>query len=185
VGEAGCARHLATLRAEALAALDVEEAEQGTAELFRLEQERTRDLPPAERRERIARVRTYLRDRTASRFAGGTEVAVEAQVLHLGEARLLGLPAEPTVDVGLAWRRRLGTPHAHVVGIANGWLRYLPHPRNFEEADAHFKYEILMSTFAPEAAERLLEEGERLSRALDAPSAQRAAAAAAGAGLGA
>jgi hypothetical protein len=185
-GEEACERHLAARRAEALAALGVEDAEQGTADLFRLEQERTRHLPPAERRERIALLRAYLRDRTASRFAGGREVAVEAQVLHLGEARLLGLPAEPTVDVGLDWRRRIASPHAAVMGISNGWLRYLPHPRNFEEPDAHLKYEILMSTFVPGAAERLLDEGERLSRALAGPAKRTPdTAAAARTGLGA
>ncbi len=154
-------------REAALAALGLPpDAEVGTAELFRLERERTEGLPAAERRERIARVRAYLRDRTARRFAFGEEPEVEVQVLRLGSARLLALPLEPTVDVGLAWKRMLGSEDAAVVGIANGWMRYLPHPRNFEEPDAHLKYEILQSTLVPDAAERLLEAGARLERAL-------------------
>ena len=40
--------------------------------------------------------------------------------------------------------RRRRTPRCS--RIANGWMRYLPHRRNFEEPDAHVKYEILQST---------------------------------------
>jgi hypothetical protein len=156
-------------RRAALAALDLpEESDAGTAELFAMERERTAGYPPAERRERLARVRRYLRDRTAARFAFGAEPEVEVQVLRLGDALLLALPLEPTVDVGLDWKRRAPAPHAAVLGIANGWMRYLPHPRNFEEPDAHVKYEILQSSLVPDAAERLLAAGERLARGLGA-----------------
>ena len=61
----------------------------------------------------------------------------------------------------------MGTPHAAVLSIANGWLRYLPHPQDFEAPDAHHSYEVLMSTLVPDAAERLLAEGERLAGELD------------------
>jgi len=154
----------AAARRDALAALDLApDADVRTADLFRLGAERTRGLPAEERRERLARVRRYLRDRTAPRFAGSERPEVEVQLLRLGDALLLGLPLEPTVDVGLAWRGRMASPLACVVGIANGWLRYLPHPVNFEEPGAHRFYEVLMSTLVPDAAERLLECGERLA----------------------
>jgi hypothetical protein len=154
-------------RLDALAALGLPpDSEARTGELYRLERERTADLPVEERRERIARVRLYLRDRTAHRFAFGREPEVETQVLRIGDAHLLGLPMEPTVDVGLDWKRRLGGRPAAVVGIANGWLRYLPHRRNFEEELAHQKYEITQSTLVPEASDRLLAEAERLDRLL-------------------
>jgi hypothetical protein len=154
-------------RREALTALGLPpDSEARTRDLYRLERERTADLSAEERRERIAKVRLYLRDRTARRFAFGSEPEVEVQLLRIGEARLLGLPLEPTVDVGLDWKRRLGSRHAAVVGIANGWLRYLPHPRNFEETLAHQKYEILQSTLVPDASDRLLAEAERLDRLL-------------------
>lgn len=136
-----------------------------THEFFALEHERTAHLPEAERRERIARVRLYLRNRTARRFAFGERPEVEVQVLRLGTARLLALPAEPTVDVGLDWKARAGADAA-VVGIANGWIRYLPHPRNFDEPGAHQKYEILQASLEPGAAVRLLDEAERLDAAL-------------------
>jgi hypothetical protein len=155
-------------RLEALNALGLPlDSEARTRDLYRLEQERTADLPAEERRERIAKVRLYLRDRTAHRFAFGSEPEVETQVLRIGDAHLLGLPLEPTVDVGLDWKRRLDGRRAAVVGIANGWLRYLPHSRNFEEELAHQKYEILQSTLVPEASDRLLAEAERLDRRLE------------------
>jgi hypothetical protein len=154
-------------RRQALAALELPpDSEARTRDLYRLEWERTADLPAEQRRERIAKVRRYLRDRTAARFAFGSEPDVEVQVLRIGDAHLLGLPLEPTVDVGLDWKRRVGGRHAAVVGIANGWLRYLPHARNFEEPLADQKYEILQSTLVPDASERLLAEAERLDRLL-------------------
>jgi len=154
-------------RLDALAALGLPpDSDASTSDLYRLERERTADLPAEQRRERVAKVRLYLRDRTARRFAFGEEPEVEVQVLRIGDAHLLGLPLEPTVDVGLDWKRRLGTRHAAVVGIANGWLRYLPHARNFEESFAEQKYEILQSTLVPEASDLLLAEAERLDRLL-------------------
>jgi hypothetical protein len=169
-GEAARERALAAARAEALAALGLAPDDPiRTGELFRASEERTRGLPPEERRERLARARLYLRDRTAPFFAGGLRPEVEVQCLRLGDAWLLGLPLEPVVDVGLDWRVRVGAAHAAVIGIANGWLRYLPHARTFAEPGAHRFYEVLMSTLAPDAAERLLERGaalgERLARA--------------------
>jgi hypothetical protein len=154
-------------RREALTALGLPpDSKVRTLDLYRLEWERTADLSAEERRERIAKLRLYLRDRTAPRFAFGSEPDVEVQVLRIGDAHLLGLPLEPTVDVGLDWKRRVRSQHAGVVGIANGWLRYLPHSRNFEEALAHQKYEILQSTLVPDASDRLLAEAERLDRLL-------------------
>jgi len=154
-------------RRQALAALELDaDRDWGTGELFALEHERTAHHPAEERRERLARVRRYLRDRTAARFAFGETPAVLVQVLRIGDVMLLGLPLEPTVDVGLDWKRRAPAPHAALVSIANGWMRYLPHPRNFAEPGAHLKYEILQSTLVPDAAERLLARAEALARSL-------------------
>jgi hypothetical protein len=156
-------------RRAALRALDLaDERDYGTAELFAMERERTAGYPLEERRERLGRVRRYLRDRTAARFAFSERPEVLVQVLRAGDALLLGLPLEPTVDVGLDWKRRAPARHAALVGIANGWMRYLPHPRNFAEPGAHLHYEILQSTLVPEAAERLLERAEALARELAA-----------------
>lgn len=154
-------------RLEALAALELDPGrEWGTGELYALEAERTAHHPPEERRERLARLRRYLRDRSAARFAFGETPEVLVQVLRIGEVMLLGLPLEATVDVGLDWKRRAPAPRAALVSIANGWMRYLPHPRNFEEPEAHLKYEILQSTLVPQAAEQLLARAEALARGL-------------------
>jgi hypothetical protein len=154
-------------RRQALAALELDAGrEWGTGELYALERERTAHLPPEERRERLARVRRYLRDRTAARFAFGETPEVLVQVLRLGDAWLLGLPLEPTVDVGLDWKRRAPPSRAALVSIANGWMRYLPHARNFAEPGAHLHYEILQSTLVPDASERLLARAEALARSL-------------------
>jgi hypothetical protein len=160
---------LAASRAEALRALDLPEtSEARSRELYRLERERTEGLPAPERRRRIARVRRYLRDRSAPRFAFGRRPAVETQVLRLGPVCLLGLPVEATVAVGLEWKRRLAGTDAALLSIANGWIRYLPHPDDFAEPGAEERYEILQSTLVPEAAPRLLDAGEALARELAA-----------------
>jgi len=151
-------------RKRALAALDVDPngAEPGVGELFAMTHERTRHLPRDEARRRIAAARAYLRDRTAPRFAGGVTPSVGVQVLRLGPAWLLAVPAEATVDVGLDWKSRLSGAPGAVVSIANGWFRYLPHERNFAEPDAELRYEIAMSTFVPDAASRMLDAGVAL-----------------------
>jgi hypothetical protein len=161
-------REDAEARRRALEALGLPpDADPSTNDLFRLETERTRELPPEERRERIARVRTYLRGRMAPRFAGGAEADVEVQVLRLGDARLAALPLEATAEVGLDWKARVPAPAA-LLSIANGWLRYLPHERHFRAPGAERHYEVMMSTFEADAATRLLDEAERLERALSA-----------------
>ena len=87
---------------------------------------------------------------------------------------LLGLPLEVTVDVGIDWRDRIGALYgseagelASVISIANGWMRYLPHEMNFDEPLAEQKYEILQSTFVPQAATVLLEAAVSLAANLE------------------
>jgi hypothetical protein len=162
-GEAARREALAEARRRAQQALDLAAGEDpDVAGWFRLIGERTAALPRDEARPRIAAARRYLRDRTAPHFAGGTAPEVPVQVLRLGPAALLALPAEATVEVGFDWKARLGGAPGAVLGIANGWLRYLPHPRNFAEPDADQRYEVSMSTFVPDAATRLLDAAEAL-----------------------
>jgi hypothetical protein len=156
-------------RRAALAALELPaDSRPGTDAWFQHERERTQGLAPDDRRERIACVRRYLRGRLAKRFAGGEKAEVEVQALRLGDAHFAALPLEATVDVGRDWKARAASPHAAVLSIANGWLRYLPHTRNFQEPGAHTHYEVLMSTFEPEAATQLLDLAERLDGELSA-----------------
>jgi hypothetical protein len=139
-----------------------------TSELFDLANRATRDLPIAEARQRIAQVRLYIRDKTSPFFVGKRRsLDVEVQVLRIGRAVLLGLPLEPTTAVGLDWQERIGaTGLGAVIGIANGWLRYLPHASDLSHPDARCHYEVLQSLLAPGACESLLSAGEVLAREL-------------------
>jgi hypothetical protein len=162
------AERLAVTRSEALRALGLDPAIRiRSQDLFQLAYERTRTLPPDERRARISKVRLALRDRQAAWFAGGLAAEVEIQVLRLGALWLLALPLEPTIDVGLDWKSRVrgirGAGPSAVLAIANGWLRYLPHARDFSDPNANRGYEVLTSTFEPEAAAQLLSAGEELA----------------------
>jgi hypothetical protein len=164
---AAAEERLALRRREAFEALGLaSDARVRLPELYRLADACVATLAPAEARERVARVRLYLRDRSAPAFAGGRVPEVEVQALRVGDARWLALPLEPTVRVGLEWTRRTGSASAAVLSIANGWLRYLPHPDEFAEPHADQGYEVLTSTFVPEAASRLLDAGEQLLSSL-------------------
>ncbi len=131
--------------------------------------ERVRDMPVAEAREQIARARLYVRDKTAPFFVSGRrEIDVEVQVLRVGDTAILALPVEPTTEVGLDWRHRTsGRAIGVVAGIANGWLRYLPHPKDLAQPQAHYRYEVLSSILAPGACEALLDAGEQLLTSID------------------
>ena len=76
-----------------------------------------------------------------------------------GEEGLNGSGSRPSTALALTVARGSG--------IANGWLRYLPHERNFAEPNAEQKYEILQSTLHPAAATRLLERAAALLQELD------------------
>jgi hypothetical protein len=162
---------LARRKAEIARLLGLREAElPRLGELYDRASDSARQLPVAEARERIATVRRYIRDRSAPYFAGNRrEVEVEVQVLAIGRALLLALPLEPTSAVGADWRARAA---AHglglVVGIGNGWLRYLPHASDLAHPAAHQHYEVLQSLLAPGACEVLLETGLSLARELGA-----------------
>jgi hypothetical protein len=160
------AAHQARRSKAARAALGIAETGDGApeptvADWYRLEAEALDGCTPAERRARACRVRLLIRDRTAPRIAGGGVAEVEAQLLRLGEAWLLGLPLEVTYDVGHAWQQATGGA-GRVISIANGWLRYLPHPDHFEVPRAEECYEILNATFVPAAASTLLQAGVAL-----------------------
>jgi len=169
--EAARQERLAASRSGALRTLGLDPTTRiRSQDLSRLAYARTRSLPHDERRARIAEVRLDLRDRQAAWFAGGLAAEVEVQLLRLGPLWLLALPLEPTVDVGLDWKRRMGAIRrgapTGILAIANGWLRYLPHGRNFSHPNANQGYEVLTSTFQPEAAEKLLTLGEELAFAM-------------------
>jgi hypothetical protein len=162
---------LARRKAEVAAELGLSASElPRISELYDRASDSARELPIAAARERIARVRGYIRDRTAPFFSGNRrEVEVEVQALAIGRALLLALPVEPTTAVGDDWRARVSSRDLGlVVGIGNGWLRYLPHASDLAHPLAHQHYEVLQSLLAPGACEALLATGHALARELGA-----------------
>lgn len=135
------------------------------SELHEWTQRNARGLPIAKAREAISRARLYFRDRTGPYLTGGKRrIAVEVQSFRIGSEVVLALPVEPTTEIGLDWdaRARRAGKRGLLAGIANGWLRYLPHPRDLSDALADHRYEILMSLLAPPACANLLDLGEEL-----------------------
>jgi hypothetical protein len=135
------------------------------SELHQAAERAVQGLPLGEARRRFALARRYLRDKTAPFLVGGARrVGVEVQLLRLGEAALLALPAELTTQVGLDWKERAAARSRFpgAVSIGNGWLRYLPHARDLAHPLADQHYEVSQSVLAAGAAERLLEAGSDL-----------------------
>ena len=160
---------LAARARDASMALGLDPAEPlRVSQAYALEQERTAGLPPDEVRERVARVRLFVRDRTAARVAGAVVPEVAVRVLRLGDASWLGLPAEVTAELGLAWKAGRAEGSALLSNVG-GWLRYLPHPDRFRAANGHHHYEVLNSTLEPGASLRLLAAGASLAAAAEPP----------------
>jgi hypothetical protein len=78
---------------------------------------------------------------------------LNVQVIRLGDLRFLTLPGEVLVEVGMEWKAR-NTPYgeqAFIFGLSNGFVGYLPHPDNFKEPEANFKYETIMNALEQNA----------------------------------
>lgn len=98
--------------------------------------------------------------REASALPDG-HLPIELQGFRLGEAAFVAIPGEVFVEIGLALKRNL--PHmTFVVGIANGYIGYLP----TREAYAVGGYEVVSSKCQPEAADILVEKITSLTESL-------------------
>jgi hypothetical protein len=119
-----------------------------------------------------------VRRRVASQFAygsflltyGGGREAVQprqgtarlpCRVLDFGGLCILGAPPEILVEAAFDWQRRLAGRVALLSGMVGGWLGYMPHRSNFEEAEAGELYETVSTVFAPSACEKMLDEAQR------------------------
>jgi hypothetical protein len=86
---------------------------------------------------------------------------IELQGFRLGDAAFVAIPGEVFVEIGLALKRQL--PHmTFVVGIANGYIGYLP----TREAYTAGGYEVVSSKCQPEAADILVEKVASLTARL-------------------
>jgi len=86
------------------------------------------------------------------------------QTIRLGDLRLLALPGEALLEVSRAWQQRNGPQGgtAFVIGLANGFMGYLPHPDNFAEPEAEYKYETIMNALEPAATLLAVEQAAEL-----------------------
>jgi hypothetical protein len=79
--------------------------------------------------------------------------SLAVQVIRLGNLRILTLPGEVLVEVGQEWQERNAPfgKQAFIFGLSNGFVGYLPHPGNFREPEADFKYETIMNALEQNA----------------------------------
>ncbi len=94
--------------------------------------------------------------------------SLAVQVIRLGDLRILTLPGEVLLEVGQEWQERNAPfgEQAYIFGLSNGFVGYLPHPKNFKEPGADYKYETIMNAleqnatmFALDAATEMIEIG--------------------------
>jgi hypothetical protein len=86
---------------------------------------------------------------------------VRIQVLRVGDARLVFVPAEPSAEVGEDLRRASASG---VVALANDWIGYLVPARDYRRGG----YEACMSFAGPGGAEWLVREAAQTARLLGA-----------------
>ena len=82
----------------------------------------------------------------------GPTTLAEIQAIRVGDAYLVGIPGEPFVEIGLEIKRRSGLPHTFVIGLANGYLGYIP----TEDAYTDGGYEPAAARVAPGADARIV-----------------------------
>jgi hypothetical protein len=102
--------------------------------------------------------RFYARE--TAKFPAG-RLPIPLQGLRIGNAVFVAVPAEVFVEVGLRVKRSAPQP-TFIVGIANGYIGYLPTRRAHESGG----YEVVSSRCAPEAEDRLVEGVMELERRL-------------------
>ncbi len=75
----------------------------------------------------------YAREALALKDLQDEPVAVEIQVILIGETALVALPAEVFVEFGLEIKKHSPFARTMIVGLANDWVGYVPTRRAFEE----------------------------------------------------
>lgn len=124
-----------------------------------------RNLSEAEMRRLMSAVARFLvLAMRLSNPAYRRPLSLPVQTIELGQLRLLTLPGEVLMEVSCDWQQRNApySQQAFVIGLANGFLGYLPHPQNFQEPEAEFKYETIMNALEPAAMRLALEQAEKM-----------------------
>ena len=86
---------------------------------------------------------------------------IELQGLRVGDAIFVAIPAEVFVEMGLRLKRR-AAQQTFIVGIANGYIGYLPTRAAYEEGG----YEVVSAKCAAEAEETLIQKALELEEQL-------------------
>jgi hypothetical protein len=100
-------------------------------------------------------------DSYRSAVTAGSAVATEVQVVRLGELRLVALPGEPFVELGLAVKAAAGDGPVLVAGYANDDVRYVL----TDDAYVGGQYETVGTALARGSAQALTEHAIGLLRA--------------------
>jgi hypothetical protein len=100
---------------------------------------------------------------------------IEVQGLRIGNALLVGVPAEVFVEIGLEAKSRAAHP-LFIAGISNGYIGYLPH----RDAYSANGYEVVAARCTEDGADRLLAAIASLDERLFASAIDHAAAGAGG-----
>ncbi len=116
------------------------ERSRGRDALERLDARNRREMEQYRRNleilEKLTRLRTNLEllqlHQAQNQAAGGNELAIELQVLRLGNFILATFPGELSVEIGLALKRRAPHPLTFIATCANGYIYYAPTARQLE-----------------------------------------------------
>lgn len=94
--------------------------------------------------------------------SAGETIEMEFQAIRLGNCALVGIPVEPFAEIGVAVKQASPFATTFFSGYTNGAEYYMPMPYAYEEGG----YEVWMSPFAPEAAEKTIGASIELLEAL-------------------
>ena len=107
----------------------------------------------------------HLYSRIEEYYAGlPTGLTAEFTAVRLGNTALLSVPGEPFVAIALEIRRRSPFSKTFIVGLANGYIGYLP----TSDATADAGYEVVAAQVSPDAAPVLTEACLDLLRSIAA-----------------
>jgi len=99
-----------------------------------------------------------------------TTVATEIQAVRIGELYLVTAPGELFVELGLAVKAGIGSPHVFLCGFGNDNLGYIParraYPHGGYEINDAYRYYGYPAALAPEAGELYVAESVALAQAL-------------------
>lgn len=115
---------------------------------------RARGASDAEVRKANMRVRrASLNLNVNKKRSAGPELPIEFQAIRIGNTALVGIPVEPFAEIGAAVKQASPFATTFFSGYTNGSEYYMPMAYAYEEGG----YEVWMSPFAPEAADKTIE----------------------------